>query len=57
MTVINRNTVDPINPKVIYTGSFMFGESGEFGDETGSLPYPEAICDLFAKTILPQGGL
>jgi hypothetical protein len=57
VTVINRNTVDPVNPKEIYTGSFMFGESGEFGDETGNLPYPEAICDLFAKTILPQGGL
>ena len=56
LTVINRNTVDPVNPKEIYTGSFMFGEQGEFGDETGNLAYPEAICDLFEKTIVTQGG-
>ena len=57
LTVLNRNTVDPVNPKEIFTGSFMFGEQGEFADETGNLPYPEAIHDLFAKTIVSQGGL
>lgn len=57
LTVLNRNTVSPNNPKEIYTGSFMFGESGEFGDETGNLPYPEAICDLFINTVITdQGG-
>ena len=51
LTVLNKNTVNPVNPKEIYTGSFMFGENGAFGDETGSLAYPEKISDLLAKTI------
>lgn len=54
LTVINRNTVDKANPKEIFTGSFMFGEQGEFGDETGSLAYPQPIKDLFEKTIIIQ---
>lgn len=53
-TVINRNTVTPKNPKEIFTGCFMFGEQGEFGDETGSLAYPETIKDLFAKTVIQE---
>lgn len=52
LTVLNKNTVSPVNPKVIYTGSFMFGESGVFGDDQGSLAYPEKISDLLAKTIV-----
>ncbi len=55
-TVINRNTVSPVNPKEIYAGQFMFGENGEYGDETGNLPYPNTIHDLFEKTIIEQGG-
>ncbi len=51
LTVLNRNTVNPVNPKEIYTGTFMFGENGMFGDETGSLAYPEKISDLLVKTI------
>ncbi len=51
LTVLNRNTVNPTNPKEIYTGTFMFGENGVFGDETGSLAYPKKISDLLSKTI------
>ena len=54
LTVLNRNTVDPVNPKDIFTGTFTF--SADFGDETGMLPYPETIGDLFAATIVQQGG-
>ena len=52
LTVINSNTVNPADPKEIYTGAFKFGGSEIFGDsESGSLSYPESIEDLFAKTI------
>ena len=54
-SVINKNTVNPANPKEIFTGSFMFGEQGEFGDETGSLAYPSTIKDLLAKTVIEEG--
>ena len=50
LTMLNRNTVNPINPKEIYTGTFMFGENGMFGDEQGNLAYPEKISDLLTKT-------
>lgn len=53
-SVINKNTVNPANPKEIFTGSFMFGEQGEFGDETGSLAYPSTIKDLLAKTVIEE---
>lgn len=52
LSVINANTVDQKNPKEIFTGSFTFSKNGEFGDNTGSLAYPSAIADLFAKTIV-----
>ena len=52
LTVINSNTVNPADPKEIYTGAFKFGISETFGDsESGSLSYPESIEDLFIKTI------
>ena len=51
LSVINRNTVIPDNPKEIFTGSFRFGNAAVFGDDTGALPYPETIEDLFEKTI------
>ena len=54
LTVLNKNTVSPVNPKEIYTGSFMFGENGVFGDDQGSLAYPEKISDLLAKTIAEE---
>ena len=50
-SVINKNTVNPANPKEIFTGCFMFGEQGEFGDETGNLAYPSSIKDLLSKTV------
>ena len=53
-SVINKNTVNPANPKEIFTGCFMFGEQSEFGDETGSLSYPETIKDLLAKTVIEE---
>ena len=52
LTALNKNTVSSVNPKEIYTGSFMFGESGVFGDDQGSLAYPEKISDLLTKTIV-----
>ena len=54
LTVLNKNTVSPVNPKEIYTGSFMFGENGVFGDDQGSLAYPKKISDLLAKTIVEE---
>ena len=43
-----------MNPKVIYTGSFMFWENGVFGDDQGSLAYPKKISDLLVKTIVEE---
>ena len=54
LTVLNKNTVNPVNPKEIYTGSFIFGQNGTFGDDQGSLAYPEKISDLLAKTIVEE---
>ena len=50
LTVINKNSLHPDNPKKIYTGSFVFGTSEIFGDENGRLSYPEGIADLLEKT-------
>lgn len=53
LTVINKNTIKPDDPKDIFTGIFKFGDASVFGDsENGSLSYPETIEDLFAKTIV-----
>lgn len=54
LTVINKNTVNPVKPKEIFTGNFKFGDSSVFGDESGSLPYPADIEDLFEKTFSDQ---
>lgn len=54
LTVINKNTINPDNPKEIYTGNFVFGDSSFFGDESGSLPYPAEIEDLFEKTYVKE---
>lgn len=50
LTVLNKNTINPDKPKEIFTGCFKFGDSSVFGDESGSLAYPEVIEDLFEKT-------
>ena len=49
LTVLNKNTINPDNPKEIYTGNFMFSNDGLFGDENGNLPFPSEIADLFEK--------
>lgn len=55
ITVINSPTVNPDNPKEIFTGVFKFDSSDVFGDkEKGALSYPETIEDLFAKTIMEE---
>jgi len=48
LTVINRNTISPDNPKEIYTGNFIF-DITLFGDENGGLAFPSEISDLFEK--------
>lgn len=48
LSVLNKNTVDPEDPDVIFTGSFKFGQG--FGDENGTYAYPEQIDDLIART-------
>lgn len=54
LTVLNRNTISPDNPKEIYTGNFVFSDSGVFGDENGGLPFPEEIIDLFEKIYVEE---
>lgn len=53
-SVLNKNTVNPANPKEIFTGSFTF-TPGLFGDETGALAYPSSLSDLFEKVIINEG--
>lgn len=57
LTVLNRNTISPDNPKEIYTGNFVFSDSGVFGDENGGLPFPEEITDLFEKIDVEEENL
>ena len=55
LTVINSPTVNPDNPKEIFTGVFKFDSSDVFGDkEKGALSYPDTMEDLFAKTIMEE---
>lgn len=54
LTVLNKNTISPDNPKEIYTGNFVFGDSSVFGDENGSLSFPEEISDLFEKIYVEE---
>jgi hypothetical protein len=53
LNILNRNTVTPDNPKEIYNGNFIFAD-GLNSTDTGNLPFPQAIQDLFDKTILPE---
>lgn len=48
LTVINKNTISPDNPKEIYTGNFIF-DITLFGDENGGLAFPAETADLFEK--------
>lgn len=51
LTIINKNTVNPTNPKEIFTGDYKFGSADQFGSDSGALSYPLSIEDLFEKTI------
>lgn len=53
LSVLNRNSVNPKQPKEIYTGNFKF-DSALFGNENGSLAFSETITDLFEKTVLTK---
>lgn len=53
LSVLNRNTVNPKQPKEIYTGNFKFDEA-LFCDENGSLAFSASIADLFEKTIIAK---
>ncbi len=53
ITVINKNTINPNNPKEIFTGVFSF-RGDVFGDNGGSLAYPNTIEDLFGKTVVEE---
>ena len=48
LSVINKNTVLPDDPKEIFSGAFQF-DAAKFGDDGGALPYPAPIDDLFDK--------
>jgi hypothetical protein len=52
LDVLNRNTVHPDNPAVIFTGGFMFGEDERNSDELGNYAFPSGIADLFERTVL-----
>lgn len=52
LTVLNKNTINPDNPKEIYTGNFVFDNS--FSDENGNLPFPKEIADLFEKIYMEE---
>lgn len=49
LTVLNTNTVSPVDPKEIYTGEFKFSNADLFGDDGGALTYPESIEPLIEK--------
>ena len=52
LDVLNRNTVNPNNPEVIFTGDFMFAKDTRNSDENGNYPYPLWIGDLLEKAVL-----
>lgn len=51
LSVINSSTINPKNPKEIFIGSFKFGGSALFGDDTGSLAYPEEIESILSMEV------
>lgn len=53
LTVLNRNTVNPKQPKEIYTGNFKFDET-LFSDENGSLAFSKTISDILEKIVLKK---
>lgn len=57
LTVLNKNSVNPNNPDVIYNGNFTFGNGEFYDNEIGWLVYPAGIYNLFAKTYVSDNGL
>jgi len=51
LDVLNRNTVHPDNPSVIFAGQFMFAEDHRNSDDTGNYPFPSGIVELFERTV------
>jgi hypothetical protein len=51
LDVMNRNTVYPNAPAVIFTGRFMFAEDERNNDNGGAYAFPSEIAGLFEKTV------
>lgn len=51
LNVINPSSTNPDDPRVMFTGSFLFGEENLFGSDLGGLPYPKQLTDLIEKAI------
>jgi len=51
LTVVNRNTVHPNAPAIIFTGSFIFAEDDRNSDESGKYAFPTEIAGLFERTV------
>ncbi len=49
LDVINRNTVHPNTPDVIFTGSFTFAPDGRNSDDGGDYALPDGIGELMLK--------
>jgi hypothetical protein len=52
LDVMNRNTVHPNNPAIIFTGGFMFAEDERNSDENGAYAFPSGISGLFDRTVI-----
>jgi hypothetical protein len=52
LDVMNRNTVCPSNPSVIFAGSFMFAEDLRNSDEAGAYAFPAGIAELFDRAVI-----
>jgi hypothetical protein len=50
LTVVNKNTVHPNAPAIIFTGSFIFADDDRNSDESGVYAFPTEIAGLFEKT-------
>ena len=48
LDVLNRNTVHPNAPSVIFTGKFMFAED----ERNGGYAFPSGIVELFGRTVI-----
>jgi hypothetical protein len=50
LDVINKNTVNPNNPKEIFTGGFIFADDNRNSDDGGKFAFPAVIAELFTVT-------